>query len=113
MSAEKPRGIFLTGIVSAGFAILGMFVVVVFTGMGEKITNSVGKDYVDEKDKVLEQSFNDYKTEHNKSHEKEYEDTARNDNGHSDVSLEAGQRRANACEYKPFEFFIFEEPAQG
>ncbi len=68
MAAEKLRGIFLTGIVSAGFALLVIFIVVVFTGIGEKITNSVGKDYVDEKDKVLEQSFDTYRMEHIKTH---------------------------------------------
>ncbi len=69
MAAEKLRGIFLTGIVSAGFALLVIFIVVVFTGIGEKITNAVDKDYVDGKDKVLEQTFNKYKTEHIIFHE--------------------------------------------
>lgn len=68
MAAEKLRGIFLTGIVSAGFALLVIFIVVVFTGIGEKITNAVDKDYVDGKDKVLEQSFDTYRTEHIKAH---------------------------------------------
>ena len=74
MSAEKPRGIFLTGIVSAGFAILIIYVVFAFTDLGERILNAAPMDYVKEQDAKIVNDFELYKTEHAEFHEKQIND---------------------------------------
>ena len=74
MSAEKPRGIFLTGIVSAGFAILIIYIVFAFTNLGERILNAAPMDYVKEQDAKIVDDFEQYKTEHAEFHEKQIND---------------------------------------
>jgi archaellum biogenesis protein FlaJ (TadC family) len=74
MAAEKLKGIFLTGIVSAGFVIVVIFIVVVFTNIGQKIATAASIDYVDDKDAAIEQMLNDYKTKHDSIHNQQYND---------------------------------------
>ncbi len=71
MSAEKPRGIFLTGIVSAGFALLIICIVFTFTDLGERILNAAPMNYVKEQDAKIVDDFELYKTEHAEFHEEQ------------------------------------------
>ncbi len=61
MAAEKPKDIILTGMVSSLFSIVLLFIIVVTTGIGDKISDAATTDYVDEK-------FEQYKTKHDSVH---------------------------------------------
>jgi len=71
MAAEKLRGTLLTGIVSAGFTVIVIFVVVTFTNIGDKILNAASVDYVDGKAAEIEQKFEKYKVDHTEVHQAE------------------------------------------
>lgn len=74
MAAEKFKSTFLTGIVAAGFSILVIYVVFIFTNLGERILNAAPLDYVKEQDAKIVNDFEQYKTEHAEFHEKQNDD---------------------------------------
>jgi hypothetical protein len=68
MAAERPRDIILTGMVSSVFSIFLIFIIVVSTGIGDKISDAATMDYVDDRDEVMKESFEQYKTKHDSVH---------------------------------------------
>ena len=68
MAAERPRDIILTGMVSSVFSIFLIFIIVISTGIGDKISDAATMDYVDDQDGLIEESFEQYKTKHDSIH---------------------------------------------